>query len=832
VFIASVNFARAALDAAPDAMIVIDSSGVIRFANRRVSALFGYLIDDLIGKPVELLIPERFRDRHVEKRKAYTRHPHARSMGGGLALFGLRQDATEFPVEISLSPVPGADAGEVLVAAAIRDISERKAAEAELRTQLSALRHSQQLLQRLVEFSDDAILTKTLDGVITSWNPAASRMFGYTSQQTIGQSIHLIIPPERLEEENAILAAIARGELVDHFETVRLRANGTRIDVSVTISPLKDGSGRIIGASKILRDISERKTHDRKMQVQLARLNLLQQITRAIGERQDVDSIYQVVIRSLEDHLPIDLACIALYEPASRSLLINRVGAKSRELALEMALSEQSRVQIDENGLGRCVRGDLVYESDTAEFAHPFPARLAKAGLRSLVIAPLSVDKKVFGVLMAARRKPQSFTSSDCEFLRQLSDHLALAAHHAQLYATLQQAYDELRQTRQTVMRQESLRALGQMASGIAHDINNALSPAVLYAQLLLERDRSLSVAGRDYLTIIQRAMDDVGRTVSRMRGFYHPGEFEFELSPTDLNSLLQQVADGTRVRWSDMPQERGIVIHLRSVLTPGLPLILGAENEIRDALINLVLNAADAMPEGGTLTLRSGVRAAGTDEADAPGVFVEVTDTGVGMSEAVRSRCFEPFFTTKGERGSGLGLAMVYGMVERHSGQIEMESEPGRGTTVRINFPIATVLPETQPIRTDDTAKPLRILLVDDDPLILKSLSDFLESEGHAVVAADGGQKGIDEFLAARKRGQAFDAVISDQGMPTIDGRTVAAAIKSAAPSTPFILLTGWGQRPQGGEDSSPYIDRVLSKPPRISELRMVLRELTNSRS
>jgi signal transduction histidine kinase len=212
-----------------------------------------------------------------------------------------------------------------------------------------------------------------------------------------------------------------------------------------------------------------------------------------------------------------------------------------------------------------------------------------------------------------------------------------------------------------------------------------------------LERDHSLSKEAREYLAVIQRAIDDVAHTVARMRMFYRPRETELTLFPVDLNLLVQQIAELTRARWSDIPQERGIVIELKSELAPDLPPVMGAENEIRDALTNLVFNAVDAMPEGGTLTLRSRAGAPGTlrrDESSTTPVSVEVTDTGIGMSEAVRSRCLEPFYTTKGERGTGLGLAMVYGMVQRHSADLEIDSKLGSGTTVRLIFPATPPLP------------------------------------------------------------------------------------------------------------------------------------------
>jgi signal transduction histidine kinase/ActR/RegA family two-component response regulator len=402
------------------------------------------------------------------------------------------------------------------------------------------------------------------------------------------------------------------------------------------------------------------------------------------------------------------------------------------------------------------------------------------------------------------------------------------------LHEALQRAYNELRESQEKLVQQERLRALGQMASGIAHDINNALSPASIYAQSLLERDQTLNENAREALRIIHRAIDDVGQTVSRMRSFYRQREPELQLAPVDVNVLVQQVADMTRARWHDIPQERGIVIGVKIDLAPNLPHIMGAENEIRDALTNLVFNAVDAMPEGGTLTLRSATAEPMTTQPGATPtrrVRVEVGDTGVGMTEAVRSRCLEPFFTTKGDRGSGLGLAMVYGMVKRHSADLEIASKPGAGTTVQVVFPVAALPDSHLPAASAHAPRPLRILLVDDEPLLLKSLRDALASEGHSLTAAEGGQRGIDEFFAARRRGEPFEVVITDLGMPTVDGRTVAAAIKFASPDTPVILLTGWGQRLHGEGKLPEHVDRVLGKPPRLSELRAALAELARAR-
>lgn len=393
----------------------------------------------------------------------------------------------------------------------------------------------------------------------------------------------------------------------------------------------------------------------------------------------------------------------------------------------------------------------------------------------------------------------------------------ARAEREAELHHALQKAYDELRQTQEAVMQQERLRVLGQMASGIAHDINNAISPVALYTESLLEQEPNLSARTREYLEITRRAIEDVAHTVGRMREFYRRKEPEVTLVPVDLNVLIRQVLDLTRARWSDMPQQRGAVIQVRTDLAGDLPAIAGIESEIREALTNLIFNAADAMPQGGTLTVRS--------EVHHGQVRAEVADTGTGMDEDTRVRCLEPFFTTKGERGTGLGLAMVYGVAQRHGAKIEIESTPGRGTTFRLKFVVAAAAqPAILPKAAIGATSSLRILVVDDDPMLIKSLRDVLETDGHMVVTACGGQQGIDCFRAAAERHEPVEVVFTDLGMPYVDGLKVAKAVKALSASTPVFLLTGWGQKLAAEGEIPPHVDRVLNKPPKFSELREAL--------
>lgn len=624
-----------------------------------------------------------------------------------------------------------------------------------------------------------------------------------------------------------LLLSMMRMASSDMLERMRAEAELARSNEELELR-VEERTAQLASTNYALEsEILVRRHAEQKAQAQLARLSLLHQITRAIGERQDLKSIFQVVIRSLEDQLPVDFACLCFHDTVDHVLTVECVGLKSGALALDLAMPERARIDIDENGLSRCVLGQLVHEPDIAQSPFPFPMRLARGGLRSIVLAPLQVESRVFGVLVASRREKESFSSGECEFLRQLSEHVALAAHQAQLHGALQQAYEDLRQTQQAVMQQERLRALGQMASGIAHDINNALSPVSLYTQSLLEVEPNLSARTREYLETIQRSVDDVAHTVTRMREFYRQREPQLTLVPVRLNELVQQVIDLTRARWSDMPQLRGTVIALRSEFAEQLPAVAGVESEIREALINLVFNAVDALPAGGTLTLRTRLlRGADGQGQGLDQVRIEVGDDGVGMNEETRRRCLEPFFTTKGERGTGLGLAMVYGVAKRHNAEIDIDSAPGRGTVVSLSFSVPEAPSGAPSLDKLETARPgrLRLLLVDDDPMLLRSLCNTLEAEGHVIVTANDGAAGIVAFRSASERGETFAAVITDLGMPNVDGRKVASAVKNVSATTPVIMLTGWGKRLTSEDDIPPHVDYVLSKPPKLRELRETL--------
>ena len=741
-------------------------------------------------------------------------------MGGGAVAFAI--------VALALLAVRRDFAGRARAEQALRDANDQLERRVEERT--AELRE----LAAIVASSEDAIMSKSPTGIITSWNPGAERLFGYTAGEILGRSMVELFPPELRSEETELLSRVARGEVVDHFETQRVRKDGTRVDVSASLSPLRNSAGEIVGASSIARDISERKQAEHKVHTQLERLNLLHRITRAIGEWQDLHGILQIVAGTVEENLPLDFASLALIEASNGALVVRVVGSKSGPLETGRPVTEGETVPIDRNGLARCMSGELVYEPDVAAVPFSFPQGFLRCGLRSLVIAPLRVESRALGMLAVARRAPEAFSSGDCEFLRQLGEHVALAVRQAQLHGDLRAAYDDLRKTREAVFQQERLRAVSEMASGIAHDINNAISPVSIYTDILLARERGLTDIGRNSLLTIRESIAGVAQTIARLREFYRPREASLAATRLSLNPILEQVKELTRVRWRDQMQEQGTVIDCRLETADDLRDVLGVESEIRDAVTNLVFNAIDAMPRGGILTLRTTMAASAPNGAgNGTKACVEVADTGTGMDEETRKRCIDPFYTTKGERGTGLGLSMVYGMAQRHNAVLEIDSAPGAGTTVRLKFPIAgNAMTSAVETSAPGAVRSLRVLIIDDDPLLVKALRDALETDGHAVTSADGGQNGIEEFTRARATPLPFDVVISDLGMPHVDGRKVAAAVKALSPDTPMILLTGWGSRLIADHDMPRYVDRVLSKPPQLGELREALFDLTAART
>ena len=368
----------------------------------------------------------------------------------------------------------------------------------------------------------------------------------------------------------------------------------------------------------------------------------------------------------------------------------------------------------------------------------------------------------------------------------------------------------------------EKLSALGELASGVAHDFNNTLAGILGRAQLLLAaRDPEKIEEG---LRIIIKTAKDGAKTIKRIQDFARQRR-DHDFQPVSMDQLLLDVREITRPRWKNRAEAGGIHIKLELQLGSDNALVMGDESELREVLVNLVFNAVDAMPQGGTLTLS-------TKEVGEM-VEVYVVDTGVGMTEEVRSRIFDPFFTTKGKAGMGLGLAVSYGIIRRHEGSIEVQSEVGRGTCMRIGLPVARHAVKagtTAELPALSNASPqssrTRVLVVDDEEGLRQLLKDILETENCEVSLAEDGREALNLMNRI-----SFDAVFTDLGMAGMSGWELARAIRERDQQIPLAVITGWGEAVGSGEQNAAQVNWVVAKPFDTAQVIGIVREISRRR-
>jgi signal transduction histidine kinase/CheY-like chemotaxis protein len=381
----------------------------------------------------------------------------------------------------------------------------------------------------------------------------------------------------------------------------------------------------------------------------------------------------------------------------------------------------------------------------------------------------------------------------------------------------LEKALRELKATQQQVIQQERLRALGQMASGIAHDFNNTLTPILGFSDLLIEKAGLLDDKPQaiKFLKLLRTSAQDAASVVNRLREFYRPLDKNEEFPAVDLVTLITQAVSLTEPKWRQQAQAIGATIQVKTDLQ-AVPKVAADESALREALTNLIFNSVDAMPTGGTITLQT--------SAENGEAVLRIRDTGTGMTEAVRQRCLEPFFSTKGEQGTGLGLSMVYGIIERHRGRIEVESAPGQGTTFIIRLPFAGLAEEKVVVADfeQSSKRSLNVLLVDDEPRVREVISAFLRSDGHGVTTASNGREGLEQFQA-----KPFDLIVTDRAMPEMSGDQMAGFIKQVNPNIPVVLLTGFGALIEVTGAQTKDVDVVLSKPVTLGALRKTIESL-----
>jgi len=457
--------------------------------------------------------------------------------------------------------------------------------------------------------------------------------------------------------------------------------------------------------------------------------------------------------------------------------------------------------------------GSIVLDSARPFRTDDYPAEVARRGFERPPLedsdcwlgAPLIVDHVVLGVLAVSRdRRP--FSEDDERLVANIADLAALALRSARLYEDRTRAYSELAATQDHLVRTEKLHALGEMASGVAHDFNNLLAAILGRAQLLLRRVSDPQL--HQWLQVIERSALDGAQTVRRLQDFARVRQDQ-PLVPVSLNDVVRDALDITQSRWREESLRRGVVIDVRTSLS-AVATIVGDAAELREAMTNLILNAVDAMPAGGTLTL--------TTRSTGDGIELAVGDTGVGMPETVRDRIFDPFFTTKGPQGTGLGLSMTYGIVARHRGTIVVESEEGRGSTFRITFPAETTAPEAQAPPKPAPApavKAFRCLVVDDEEAVGAVIGDVLDALGQKAVVVTKGSAAIELF-----RAEPFDVVFTDLAMPGVSGWDVVAAVKKIAPAVPVFVVTGFGVELSRAERIAHDVEAVYPKPLKIEDI------------
>jgi len=671
----------------------------------------------------------------------------------------------------SVSLVRDANGQPLHVIVQSQDITDRKQTEERIRLQSVAL-----------EAAANAVVITDRNGTVLWTNPAFTQLTGYTAEEAIGKNPRFLKSGAHGESLYRHLWETVSSGQVWRGEMTNLRKDGSVYSEEMTITPVRDERGEVTHFIAIKQDITGR-----------------QQTERSLRESEEL-------FRSLSASSPL-----GIFLTDTRGLF-TYVNPRCRQI-LGCSLIESQN-----NGWTKFIHPDdreaawqhwLEYVgSAKGEYSYEYRIQNPDGTARFVHVraAPLRSDD----------RPPTGFVGSieDITDRRRSEDELRESKQR------LERALQELRAAHDQVVQQERLRALGTMASGIAHDFNNALAAILGFTELLCNRPENLADTKKTlrYLQMMNTAAQDAGIVVNRLREFYRQREEGEVFAPVDLNKLIEQAVSLTQPKWKNQAEIKGVTIQVVTKLEPIRP-VAGSEADLREALTNLIFNAVDAMPRGGTITVRT--RSANSR------VIMEVTDTGTGMTEEVRQHCLEPFFTTKGDRGTGLGLSMVYGILQRHQGSVEIETAPGKGTTFRLSLPAAQESPPASNREsTSARIRPLRVLLVDDEEIVRQILREYLIGDDHVVETAANGHEALDKLPKA-----AFDVVILDRAMPGLSGDQVAVAIKELKPELPVILLTGFGNMMQATGEKPPGIDLVLAKPVTIAGLRSALAQVVKSR-
>src|SRR5438132_1617419 len=570
--------------------------------------------------------------------------------------------------------------------------------------------------------------------------------------------------------------------------------------------------GQLAGAfHQMLEDLRASTQRLEDLVFKLGTLNEVVELSARIPKIQDLlASVLQSTMRAVR----ANIGSIMLLNQEKLTLRI----AASR--GLPEGLQDEAEIRVGEGIAGKVAQvGEPIIVDDIE--TDPRFAKLndPRYGTGSFMCMPVRVGDRVIGVLNLAKKEDQSggsviraFTPTDLQFLNALMTYIGYAVDNARLLdeaqdaaRKLQSVVDDLKATQAHLVRGETLSAIGKLASGMAHHLNNLF--AVILGRLETLLVKVPDQEARRYLEIVQRAAQDGAEAVRRVQRFGRVQPVSRTV-PVDLNQLAQEVLELTRQRGHNEALLRQIRVDTALDLGAIRP-VAGELAPLREVLMNLLLNGIDAMPGGGRLIFKTWMTG--------PDVHCSVSDTGAGMSEEVRHRALDPFFTTKGPKSTGLGLSVTYGIVQRHNGKLELESNPGRGTTVTITLPaMGTTMPAPAASPALVTPSQLRVLIVDDEPEVRSALADMLGIAGHTAFQAAGGR----EALAWLEAGQPVDLVLTEMGMPGMMGSEVARAIRGRWPHLKIGLMTGWDETEGLVADATSIVDFTLAKPFQLKAL------------
>ena len=783
---------RVTLTSIGDAVIVTDTNGNITFLNPVAASLTGWKPEEAAGQPLERvfrIVNERTGQPVENPVTLVFRQKSVVALANHTAL--IAKDGRAIPIEDTAAPILRSDDGEITgVVLVFRDVTQaRRAIEARLR------------LAAIVESSDDAIVGEDLNGCVNSWNRGAERLYGYTASEMMGQPLNVLLPPERAADFYTIKERVAQGENIEHYETQRICKDGRRVDVSLTISPIRDSENTIIGASRIARDITQRKQNEQTLRNQNERLRLLWQAAVVLLQADDPDTLLRNVFAKIGPHLGLDVYFNYMVDESGETL----------HLVSSAGIADDIRDQISHIPASQTICGTAIREQESvvvaaiSESDAPNTQLARLLGLRCYVCNPLVVGGTLRGTLAFASRTKDELTPDELEFVQTLTRYITVA-------------YERLRLIQQL---QESDRRKDEFLATLAHELRNPLAPLRSGLQVMrLARDNAEVVEQTH--SIMERQLEGMIRLVDDLLDVSRISRGKVELRTQRLP--LDQVVQSALETCEPMIRQYG---HKLSVRQTDEPLWVQADKtRLAQALSNLLRNAVQYTNEGGQIWLAVERRG---DQAT-----ISVKDTGIGIPPEMLGKIFNMFTQVdrsmeQASGGLGIGLTLVKQLVELHGGTVEAFSHGyGKGSEFIIHLPI--VQPEASEERALENnqqqrpGKRYQILVADDNADAVGTLAMMLELMGHEVRTAGDGQ-------AAVELAEAFapDLILMDIGMPNLNGYEAARRIRSQPRDKRAILvaLTGWGQEEDRRRSKEAGFDFHIIKPVEPATLEKLLAEL-----